>query len=174
MVETVEVAVLPLAPGNPLPYLQQVKAVRAFHSGLETLRDAGGLVTRCSLAPAWITPTMVVVTSPKGARDVLGRPDAFLDKTLTDSARKTRRAGIAGSICRSAVGHDPASAITSPCSKPRWGWPPQSGWPKFAPSTTTFPSPSRLPPSPPHPSGPAYGRGNDAAFDRGRRATTTN
>jgi cytochrome P450 len=82
MVETVEVAVLPLAPGNPLPYLQQVKAVRAFHSGLETLRDAGGPVTRCSLAPAWITPTMVVVTSPKGARDVMGRPDAFLDKTL--------------------------------------------------------------------------------------------
>ena len=82
MVETVEVAALPLAPRNPLPYLQQVKAARAFHSGFETLRDAGGPVTRCSLAPTWITPTMVVVTSPKGARDVMGRPDAFLDKTL--------------------------------------------------------------------------------------------
>jgi len=82
VVETVEVAALPLAPGNPLPYLQQVKSVRAFHSGFETLRDAGGPVTRCSLAPTWITPTVVVVTSPKGARDVFGRPDAFLDKTL--------------------------------------------------------------------------------------------
>ncbi|MGB8503303.1 MAG: cytochrome P450, partial [Mycobacterium sp.] len=82
MVETVEVAALPLAPRNPLPYLQQVKAVRAIHTGFETLRDAGGPVTRCSLAPTWIMPTMVVVTSPKGARDVMGRPDAFLDKTL--------------------------------------------------------------------------------------------
>jgi cytochrome P450 len=82
MVNTIEVAALPLAPGNPLPYLQQVKAVRAYHTGLETLRDAGGPVTRCSLAPAWIMPPVVIVTSPRGAREVMGRPGAFLDKTL--------------------------------------------------------------------------------------------
>lgn len=82
MVETIEIAALPLAPANPLPYLQQVKAVRAFHTGPEALRDAGGPVTRCSLAPRWIMPTVVVTTSPQGARDVMGRPDAFFDKTL--------------------------------------------------------------------------------------------
>jgi cytochrome P450 len=82
MVETIEVATLPLAPKNPLPYLQRVKAARAIHTGFETLRNAGGPVTRCSLAPTWMMPTMVVVTSPKGARDVMGRPDAFFDKTL--------------------------------------------------------------------------------------------
>jgi cytochrome P450 len=82
MVETIEAPALPLAPRNPLPYLQQVKAVRAIHTGFETLRNAGGPVTRCSLAPTWLMPTLVVVTSPQGARDVMGRPDAFFDKTL--------------------------------------------------------------------------------------------
>ena len=82
MVETIEIAALPPAPRNPLPYLQQVKAIRAYHTGPETLRNAGGPVTRCSLAPTWLMPPVVVVTSPKGARDVMGRPDAFFDKTL--------------------------------------------------------------------------------------------
>src|SRR5258705_1765877 len=65
MVETVEVAALPLAPRNPLSPLQQMKAVRSFHTGCEALRDAGGQVTRCSLAPTWMLPTVVVATSPK-------------------------------------------------------------------------------------------------------------
>jgi cytochrome P450 len=82
MVETLEVASLPLAPKNPLPYWQQVKAFRAYHTGPGELRDAGGPVTRISLAPRWMAPTVVVTTSPKGARDVLGRTDAFLDKRL--------------------------------------------------------------------------------------------
>ena len=30
MVETIEMAALPPAPKNPLPYLQQVKAIRAI------------------------------------------------------------------------------------------------------------------------------------------------
>ena len=34
------------------------------------------------LAPKWITPPIVVVTSPKGAHDVLGRTDGFVDKAL--------------------------------------------------------------------------------------------
>ena len=52
MVETIdEVALneLPLAPVNPMPYRVQVRAIRAFHTGLETLRDAGGPVTRLRL-----------------------------------------------------------------------------------------------------------------------------
>lgn len=84
MVETVErtdLRALPLAPKNPLPYRQQVKAVRTFHSGLEVLRDAGGPVTRLTLAPKWIASPVVVATSPQGARDMLGRGGGHFEKT---------------------------------------------------------------------------------------------
>ncbi|PRC56573.1 cytochrome P450, partial [Mycobacterium sp. ITM-2017-0098] len=75
MVETVhKVALsdLPLAPRNPLPYRQQMKAIRMVHTGLETLRDAGGPATRLKLAPKWLMPQVVVATSPQGAHDILG------------------------------------------------------------------------------------------------------
>lgn len=95
--ETIEaseaITTLPLAPKSPLPYLKQVTAVRAIHKGPEALRDAGGPVTRCVLAPKWVMPNVVVVTSPQGARDVLGRPDAFLDKTLPFHAEMRRVMG---------------------------------------------------------------------------------
>jgi cytochrome P450 len=84
MVETIdEVALseLPLAPPNPLPYRQQVKAIRAFHTGLETLRDAGGPVTRLRLGPNWLMPQVVVATSPQGARDILSRGAGHTDRT---------------------------------------------------------------------------------------------
>ncbi|WP_275571805.1 cytochrome P450 [Mycolicibacterium vanbaalenii] len=84
MVETVEredLRALPLAPRNPLPYRQQVRAIRTFHTGLETLRDAGGPVTRLKLAPKWLMPPMVVATSPQGARDILARGGGHIDKT---------------------------------------------------------------------------------------------
>jgi cytochrome P450 len=84
MVETIdEVALteLPLAPPNPLPYRQQVKAIRAFHTGLETLRDAGGPVTRLRLGPNWLMPQVVVATSPQGARDILSRGAGQTDRT---------------------------------------------------------------------------------------------
>jgi cytochrome P450 len=85
MVETIakpDVVRLPLAPRNPLPYRQQVRAARAFHTGLEILRDAGGPVTRLVLAPRWLMPPVVVATSPQGARDILGRTGAYIEKTL--------------------------------------------------------------------------------------------
>jgi cytochrome P450 len=72
---------LPPAPKNPLPYRQQVNAIRSFHTGLEKLRDAGGPVTRLQLAPKWLTPPVVVATSPQGARDILGRSGGIIDKT---------------------------------------------------------------------------------------------
>jgi cytochrome P450 len=84
MVETVEkvdAAALPLAPKNPLPYRRQVSALRVAHTGLEALRDAGGPVTRLKLAPRWLSPAVVVATSPQGARDILGRTGAEIDKT---------------------------------------------------------------------------------------------
>lgn len=80
-VETVAVSTLPLAPRNPLPYRQQVTALRTFHTGLEMLRDAGGPVTRLTLAPRWLMPPVVVATSPQGARDILGRGGGHVERT---------------------------------------------------------------------------------------------
>ena len=74
MVETstsADVAKLPPPPKNPLPYRQQVKAIQAFHTGQEVLRDAGGPVTRLKFAPTWLLPEAVIATSPQAARDVL-------------------------------------------------------------------------------------------------------
>src|SRR5262245_25608373 len=85
VVETLEGAdlgALPPAPLNPLPRTRQIRAVRRFHTGVETLRDAGGYVTRVVLAPKWLMPPVVIVTSPQGAHDVLGRTGADIDKTV--------------------------------------------------------------------------------------------
>lgn len=46
------------------------------------LRDAGGPVTLVSLGPKGITPTFPMVTSPQGARDVLGGADDTIDKEM--------------------------------------------------------------------------------------------
>ncbi len=81
--DAADVQTLPLAPENPLPFRQKMRAVRALHTGFEELRDAGGPVTRLALGPKWLVPTMVVVTSPQGGHDMLGRTDAFVDKTQT-------------------------------------------------------------------------------------------
>jgi cytochrome P450 len=80
--EAVDVGSLPLAPKSPLPYGQRWRAARAYHTGCETLRDAGGPVTRSSLGPKWMLPPFVVTTSPKGARDVLSRSYPFVDREL--------------------------------------------------------------------------------------------
>jgi cytochrome P450 len=80
-IATVDLSELPLAPKNPLPYRQQLRALRTFHTGVEALRDAGGPVTRLTLAPKWLMPPVVVATSPQGARDILGRSGGQIDKT---------------------------------------------------------------------------------------------
>jgi cytochrome P450 len=88
-VENFDLRSLPPVPMNPLPYRQQMKAIRAYHRGPETLRDAGGAVTRLRLAPKRLMPPAVVTTSPRGARDVLGRTGAHIDKTpLHDEVRR--------------------------------------------------------------------------------------
>ncbi|MEB3023090.1 cytochrome P450 [[Mycobacterium] crassicus] len=76
----VDVRALPLAPKNPLPYRQRVRAVRQLHTGIESLRDAGGPVTRAALMPRWLAPPMVLVTSPQGAHDVLVQASADVDR----------------------------------------------------------------------------------------------
>ena len=73
---------LPLPPDVPLSWRARVKAVREFHTGFETIRDAGGPVTRVGLGPAPVMPSFVVVTSPAGARDVLGGTSDAMDKEM--------------------------------------------------------------------------------------------
>jgi cytochrome P450 len=90
-VESVDVGSLPLAPKNPLPYWHRLTAMRAFHTGPERLRDAGGAVTRTSFCPKWLSPPLVLVTSPQGARDVLGRTDAVAERGGTPMATEMRR-----------------------------------------------------------------------------------
>ena len=56
--ESADVATLSLAPKNPLPYRQQLRAVRSFIDGFQQLLDAGGPVTRLVLRPKWLFPIM--------------------------------------------------------------------------------------------------------------------
>ena len=76
-----DVADLPLAPRNPLPFLQQLAAVKSYHTGTEVLRDAGGPVTRIVLGPRWLMPPIVLATSPQAIRDILTVKDGSVDKT---------------------------------------------------------------------------------------------
>jgi cytochrome P450 len=94
MVNTIadaDIASLPLAPRNPLKYRERLHAARAFDRGPERLRDAGGPVTRSVLAPRFLMPPLVFVTSPQGAHDVLGRTGDFMDRGTMPLAVEFRR-----------------------------------------------------------------------------------
>ena len=73
---------MPLAPKNPLPIRELVKAVRNLDKGQVPIRDAGGSITRVQLGPRWVVPPLVVVMSPNAIRDVLGRNDAFAERCI--------------------------------------------------------------------------------------------
>jgi cytochrome P450 len=79
---TPDVSTLPLAPKNPLPVRQLLKAVRNLDAGQEVIRDAGGPITRVQLGPKWMVPPLVAVFSADGIRDVLGRNDAFSERCI--------------------------------------------------------------------------------------------
>jgi cytochrome P450 len=79
-IDTRDVGALPLAPKNPLPFRQLLTAARVLHTGLVLLRDAGGPVTRIALVPKFVAPPVVLVTSPSGIRDVLGRTDGLTER----------------------------------------------------------------------------------------------
>jgi cytochrome P450 len=91
VLESVDVAKLPLAPKNPLPYRHRLRAVRSLIDGLQELLDAGGPVTRIVLGPKWLFPTAVLIASPQGARDVLGRTDEIADRGGTTTTIQLRR-----------------------------------------------------------------------------------
>ena len=80
-----------MAPKNPLPYRDQLRAVRSLIDGPQELVDAGGPITRIVLGPKWLFPTMVMIASPQGARDVLGRTDEIADRGGTTTAIQLRR-----------------------------------------------------------------------------------
>lgn len=69
--DATDVGRLPPAPDVPLSLRERIAAIQVAHSGCETFRDAGGPVTTVRIAPKWIMPPIVAVTSPQGARDVL-------------------------------------------------------------------------------------------------------
>jgi cytochrome P450 len=89
--ESADVAKLPLAPKNPLPYRHRLRAVRSLIDGFQELLDAGGPVTRLVLGPKWLFPTAVLIASPQGARDVLGRTDEIADRGGTTTTIQMRR-----------------------------------------------------------------------------------
>lgn len=88
-----DVTALPLAPKNPLPYRERLKAIREFHTGTNKLRDAGGPVTRVTLGPRWLIPPIVLATSPRGIRDILSVRDGSIDKTSTVATELRRLLG---------------------------------------------------------------------------------
>ena len=65
--------------------------MRSLIDGPQELVDAGGPVTRLVLGPKWLFPTVVVIASPQGARDVLGRTDEIADRGGTTTAIQLRR-----------------------------------------------------------------------------------
>lgn len=88
-----DVAALPLAPKNPLPYRERLKAIREFHTGTNKLRDAGGPVTRVTLGPRWLIPPIVLATSPQGIRDIVSVRDGSVDKTSAVATELRRLLG---------------------------------------------------------------------------------
>lgn len=80
--EARDVASLPLAPRNPLPWWRLAKLVRRLDTGQEVIRDAGGPITRIQFGPKQLIPPIVAVMSPAGMRDVLGRSDAASERCV--------------------------------------------------------------------------------------------
>ncbi len=81
-IDRLDVSALPLAPKNPLPIRQVLSAARALHTGLTLLSEAGGPVTRFVPLPRFLAPALVLVSSPNGVRDVLGRTDGLTERCL--------------------------------------------------------------------------------------------
>lgn len=69
--DATDVTRLPPAPDVPLSLRERIAAIQVAHSGCEIFRDAGGPVTTVRIAPKWMMPPIIAVTSPRGARDVL-------------------------------------------------------------------------------------------------------
>jgi cytochrome P450 len=80
-----------LAANELLPHIQRVMATRRFDADVELLRDAHGVVSRRALAPKWLRSDLVVVSSPRGARDILDRDDENVERAMTRMSWELRR-----------------------------------------------------------------------------------
>lgn len=67
-------------PKSPLSYRERIAAIQDIHTGCEVFRDAGGPVTSVQIAPPWMLPPFVIVTSPRGARDALSATFPTVDR----------------------------------------------------------------------------------------------
>jgi cytochrome P450 len=90
ILEETEVRALTLAPKNPLPYLRQLKAMRSYVDGIQALLDAGGPINRVVLGPKWLLPSVVLIATPRGARDLLGCNNEIADRGRTRSMVEMR------------------------------------------------------------------------------------
>jgi cytochrome P450 len=90
ILEETEVRALTLAPKNPLPYLRQLKAMRSYVDGVQALLDAGGPINRVVLGPKWLLPSVVLIATPQGARDLLGCNNEIADRGRTRSMVEMR------------------------------------------------------------------------------------
>ncbi len=70
----------PIAPDVPLPLLVRLKALKEFHTGSAVIGAAGGPVTMVRFGPPGLLAPFAVITSPQGARDVLGATNGAFDK----------------------------------------------------------------------------------------------
>jgi cytochrome P450 len=55
------------------------------------MREARGPGSRKALAPKWIMPELVVISSPQGARDILDRDDDSVERAVTPMSCELRR-----------------------------------------------------------------------------------
>ncbi|WP_395727713.1 cytochrome P450 [Nakamurella sp.] len=70
----------PPAPEAPLGVRRKLAALTVFHTGPGDVARAAGPVALLTFRPRWLIPPYAMVTSPQGARDVLGRADGAFDK----------------------------------------------------------------------------------------------
>lgn len=70
----------PLPPDAQLSVRAALRALRTFHTGMGEIRAAGGPVTMVRFGPRRLFAPIAVVTSPRGARDVLAGSDNPFDK----------------------------------------------------------------------------------------------
>src|SRR6476661_4371945 len=76
----IEAQAYPIAPDVPMNLVARLNALRVYHTGPGLVRDAGGPVAMLRLGPQRLIPPFAVITSPQGARDVLGVADGGYDK----------------------------------------------------------------------------------------------
>lgn len=71
---------LPLPPRVVMPMFELLQAMRMYNTGIERVRDEFGPVCMVRIGPKRLIPTLVVVSSPAGAHDVLSGRDGAADK----------------------------------------------------------------------------------------------